>query len=30
MPLKTIAVFVDPSAAGEARAAYAVKLAARH
>jgi nucleotide-binding universal stress UspA family protein len=30
MPLKTIAVFFDPSAAGEARAAYAVKLAFRH
>ncbi len=30
MPLKTIAVFVDASTAGEARAAYAVKLALRH
>lgn len=30
MLLKTIAVFVDPSAVGEARAAYAVKLAFRH
>ncbi len=30
MPLKTIAVFVDPSAIGEARTAYAVKLALRH
>jgi nucleotide-binding universal stress UspA family protein len=30
MPLKTIAVFVDPSPAGEARAAYAVDLAFRH
>ncbi|MCR6732721.1 MAG: universal stress protein [Afipia sp.] len=30
MPLKTIAVFVDPSAAGEARTAYAVKLAFHH
>lgn len=30
MPLKTIAVFVDPSAVGEARTAYAVKLAFRH
>ena len=30
MPLKTIAVFVDPSAVGEARTAYAVKLALRH
>jgi nucleotide-binding universal stress UspA family protein len=30
MPLKTIAVFVDASAAGESRAAYAVKLAFRH
>lgn len=30
MALKTIAVFVDPSAVGEARAAYAVKLAFRH
>lgn len=30
MPLKTIAVFIDPSVAGEARTAYAVKLAFRH
>lgn len=30
MALKTIAVFVDPSPAGEARADYAVKLALRH
>jgi nucleotide-binding universal stress UspA family protein len=30
VPLKTIAVFVDPSPVGEARAAYAVKLAFRH
>jgi len=30
MPLKTIAVFIDPSEVGEARAAYAVKLAFRH
>lgn len=30
MPLKTIVVFVDFSAAGEARTRYAVKLARRH
>jgi nucleotide-binding universal stress UspA family protein len=30
MPLKTIAVFVEPSTVGETRAAYAVKLAFRH
>jgi nucleotide-binding universal stress UspA family protein len=30
MPLKTIAVFIDPSAVGEARTEYAVKLAFRH
>ncbi|MCA1454015.1 universal stress protein [Bradyrhizobium sp. BRP22] len=30
MPLRTIAVFFDPSPAGEARADYAVKLAFRH
>ena len=30
MPLKTLAVFVDPSAVGDARVTYAVKLALRH
>jgi nucleotide-binding universal stress UspA family protein len=30
MPLKSIAVFVDPSPAGEARIAYAARMAARH
>ena len=30
MPLRTLAVFIDPSAVGEARAAYAVRLASRH
>jgi nucleotide-binding universal stress UspA family protein len=30
VPLRTIAVFFDPSPAGEARADYAVKLAFRH
>jgi len=30
MPFKSIAVFVDPSPAGEARTSYAVRMAARH
>jgi nucleotide-binding universal stress UspA family protein len=30
MPFKSIAVFVDPSPAGEARTAYAVRLASHH
>lgn len=30
MPFKSIAVFVDPSPAGEARTAYAVRMASRH
>jgi nucleotide-binding universal stress UspA family protein len=30
MPFKSIAVFVDPSPAGEARISYAVRMASRH
>ncbi len=30
MPFKSIAVFVDPSPAGEARTSYAVRMAFRH
>ena len=30
MPFKSIAVFVDPTPAGEARSAYAVRMASRH